>query len=241
MSRLHDEWKVDAHGPLEHLGDGVWTVAGEISMPLGHFPRRMTVVVLEGARLLVWSAIPMRDAAMAQLEALGDVAFLVVPGVAHRLDLRAWKRRYPGARVVCAPGAQEAVSQAVPVDATTNVFDDPTVDFQAVPGMEDKEAALWVRRAGGTTLVVNDIIANVQHPNGLGAEVMARLLGFGVKEPQMPWLGEKLFVKDPSDTAAALRAWAQEPQLTRIVVSHGDVIAAAPRETLTRIAADVAD
>ena len=93
MSRLHDEWKVDAHGPLEHLGDGVWTVAGEISMPLGHFPRRMTVVVLEGARLLVWSAIPMRDAALAQLEALGDVAFLVVPGVAHRLDLRAWKRR----------------------------------------------------------------------------------------------------------------------------------------------------
>lgn len=31
MSRLHDEWKVDAHGALEHLGDGVWTVAGEIS------------------------------------------------------------------------------------------------------------------------------------------------------------------------------------------------------------------
>ena len=55
------------------------------------------------------------------------------------------------------------------------------------------------------------------------------------------WLGEKLFVKDPAATAAALRAWAQEPQLTRIVVSHGDVITAAPRETLTRIAADVAD
>ena len=156
MSRLHDEWKVDAHGPLEHLGDGVWTVAGEISMPLGHFPRRMTVVVLEGARLLVWSAIPMRDAAMAQLEALGDVAFLVVPGVAHRLDWRPWKRRYPGARVVCAPGAQEAVSQAAPVDATTNVFDDPTVDFQAVPGMEGDAKAPMIASVARVTLSCSD-------------------------------------------------------------------------------------
>ena len=241
MSKLNDEWKVDPHGPLEPLADGVWTVAGEISMPLGHFPRRMTVVRLEGRRLAIWSAMCLDDAAMAQLDALGEVAFLIVPGVAHRLDLRPWNRRYPPAQIVCPPGARETVAEAVPPDASTDVLGDPSVAFQTVPGVDNKEAALLVRRADGTTLVVNDIIANVRHPDGLGAQVMARLMGFGVKEPQMPWLGEKMFVKDHAAIATALRDWATEPGLARIVVSHGDVITERPREVLEKIAADVGD
>jgi len=240
MSRLNDEWKVEKHGPLEMLGEGLHTVAGEIVMPLGHFPRRMTVLTLRGRRLAVWSAIALSEPQMAQLEALGSVDFLIVPGASHRLDLKAWKRRYPNAKVVCPPGAREAVAEAAPVDATTDVLDDPTVAFQTVPGVGDKEAALVIRRADGTSLVVNDIIANVHHPDGLGAKVMARLMGFGVKEPQMPWVGEKMFVKDHAALAAALRAWAAEPALVRIVVSHGDVITERPREVLEKIAADIA-
>lgn len=241
MSKLNDEWKVDPHGPLEPLAEGVWTVAGEITMPLGHFPRRMTVVRLESRRLAIWSAMCLDAAAMAQVDALGEVAFLIVPGVAHRLDLRPWHKRYPTAQIVCPPGAREAVAEAVPPDATTDVLGDATVAFQTVPGVDDKEAALVIRRADGTTLVVNDIIANVRHPDGLGAKVMARLMGFGVKEPQMPWLGEKMFVKDRAAVAGALRAWATEPGLARIVVSHGDVITEAPRQVLEKIAADVAN
>jgi hypothetical protein len=80
----------------------------------------------------------------------------------------------------------------------------------------------------------------VQHPHGLGAKVMARVLGFGVKEPEMPWFGEKMFVKDRNAVAAALRTWAAEPGLARIVVSHGDVITHEPRQVPERIAADIA-
>jgi len=241
MSRLNDEWKVEKHGPLEMLGEGLHSVAGEINMPLGHFPRRMTVLTLQGGRLAVWSAIPLREPEMAQLESMGSVAYLIVPGVAHRLDLKAWKHRYPAAKVVCPPGAQEAVAEAVPVDATVDVLDDPTVAFQTVPGVDGKEAALLIRRPDGTSLVVNDIIANVRHPDGLGAKVMARLMGFGVKQPQMPWVGEKMFVKDHAAVAGALRAWAAEPDLARIIVSHGDVITDRPREVLEKIAAEVGD
>ncbi|WP_077002638.1 hypothetical protein [Variovorax sp. KK3] len=241
MSKLNEEWKVEKHGPIDKLADGLYTVAGEIDMPLGHFPRRMTIVALQGGGLAVWSAIPLHEPEMEQLESMGPVQFLIVPGVGHRLDIKPWKQRYPAAKVVCPPGAREAVEQAVEVDATTDVLGDPTVAFMAVPGVEEKEAALVIRRADGTTLVVNDIIANVRHPDGLGAKVMARLMGFGVKEPQMPWVGEKMFVKDHAAVAAALRTWAAEPGLARIVVSHGDVITDQPHEVLEKIAADVAE
>ena len=59
MSKVNEEWKVGPHGPLERLDDGLLTVAGEIRMPLGNFPRRMTVIALDGGRSAIWSAIPL--------------------------------------------------------------------------------------------------------------------------------------------------------------------------------------
>lgn len=239
MSKFNDAWTVPAHGPLEQIDDGLLTVAGEIRMPLGRFPRRMTVAALSAGRTAIWSAMPLREAEMRRIEALGAPSFLIVPGVAHRLDLRAWKARYPQAKVVCPPGARDAVGEAVKVDAIGNALADPFVRLETVPGVGEREAALLVRRASRVTLVLNDILANVRHPNGLGAHIMARLFGFGVKRPQMPRVGRRLFVKDAKKLAAGLRHWAYEPGLKQIVVSHGDIIAERPREVLEAIAADL--
>ena len=57
----------------------------------------------------------------------------------------------------------------------------------------------------------------------------------------MPWVDEKMFVKDNVAIAAALRAWAAEPKLIRIIMSHGDIVEDRPREVLERIAAEVAN
>ena len=105
--------------------------------------------------------------------------------------------------------------------------------------MGGREAALWVTRAGRKTLVLNDILANVRHPHGLGAQVMARLFGFGVTRPRMPWMGRRMFVKDAPALAAAFRAWAAEPGLERVIPSHGDVIADDPKAVLERVATDL--
>ena len=44
MPKFHTEWTVFPHGPVEMIDDGILTVQREIRMPLGRFPRRMTVV-----------------------------------------------------------------------------------------------------------------------------------------------------------------------------------------------------
>lgn len=239
MSKINDEWKVGPHGQLEKLDDGLLTVAGEIQMPLGHFPRRMTVVGLTGRRTAIWSAIPLAEPEMLQIEALGAPSFLIVPGTRHRLDIKPWKLRYPQAKVLCAPGARDAVEQVLPVDSTADILDDASVRFEPVPGIAEKEASLIVRRKGGTTLVINDILANVRHPHGVGAHIMARVLGFGVDGPRMPLVGKWMFVKDRKALAVAFRRWANEPSMVRIVVSHGDIIADQPRKVLNQVAEDL--
>lgn len=239
MPKFNDEWKVGPHGQLEKLDEGLLTVEGEIRMPLGNFPRRMTVVGLTARRTAIWSVIPLAEPLMREIEALGDPSFLIVPGPGHRLDIRPWKARYPKAKVVCAPGARDSVQKAVKVDATSGIWGDPSVQLETVPGIEGKEVALLVRRESGTTLVVNDLLANVRHPHGIGAHIMARLFGFGVSHPQIPRVGKWMFVKDNKALATAFRRWADEPHLKRIVVSHGDVIANEPGQVLQRVAADL--
>jgi hypothetical protein len=236
MAKVLDSWTVLPHGPLTEITDGILTVQGDIVMPLGHFPRRMTVVRLAGKRTAIWSAIALGEAQMARIEDLGKPSFLIVPGIAHRMDIKIWKRRYPEARVITAPGARAAVEKVVPVDLVTDRLDDDAVHFETVPGTGQREAALRVRRKEGLTLIVNDIIAHVRHPHGLGAKIMARLMGFGVNGPQMPWVGARMFVDDRAALAAWMLSLASDETLTRIIVSHGDPISQNPQKVLAEVA-----
>jgi hypothetical protein len=208
-------------------------------MPLGNFPRRMTVVALSRGRVAVFSPIALQEPAMQRIEELGAVAFIIVPNGYHRLDAGPWKQRYPKARVLCPPGAKQRVAEAVDVDATADIMRDKAVSFVAVAGSGEAESALIVRRASGTTLIVNDIVANVRHPRGVGARIMARLFGFGLKRPQVPREVKWLFLKDKGALASQLREWAVEPDLCRIIVSHGDIIETNPVGVLFAVASSL--
>lgn len=240
MAKLNDEWLVQPHGALQQVADGIWTVEGSIVMPLGRFPRRMTIVRLANGELAVWSPVPLGESEMTRLEALGPVRFLIVPNAGHRLDLRAWLARYPGAAVVAPEGARKQVAEAAPVDETSGeALGDPSVALALVAGMKSDEFVLVVSRNDGTTLVLNDVLASVRHPKGIGAYIMARLFGFGVKRPQVSRLVRKRYVADSRAVAAQLRQWAELPDLRRVIVSHVDVLDRNPRASLLRAADDL--
>ena len=237
MPKIHETWTVLPHGPVTSIGAGLLTVDGDIPMPLGNFPRRMTAVRLSGGRALIWSAMALDENGMAAVEALGKPSFLVVPNPGHRLDAKIFKQRYPEIAVVTPPGAQSAVEEVVPVDSTDGDFGDPEVHFIIVDGTARKESALIVERPGHTTLITNDIIGHVTHPRGIGARIMARLFGYGVHRPQVPRTVRR-FITDRKALAAQLRQWAELPNLKRLIVSHGTPIAA-PAADLRRLAGEL--
>lgn len=238
MPKTHDHWTVLPHGPLQEIDDGIVTVAGDIPMPLGKFPRRMTAVRLSGGRSAIFSAIALPDDELARIEALGQPSVMIVPNPGHRLDAHSWKEMYPEIRVIAPPGALEAVSEVVPVDSTADDLNDPQVHFLVVPGTDEKESALIVRRKSGVTLICNDIIGHVRHPHGVGAQIMARLFDYGVSEPTVPRTARR-HIKDPAALAAQLRAWSQISDLKRVIVSHGEPIVDDPAEALERLAVEL--
>ena len=235
MSSPHKQWTVLPHGPLEEIDDGILTVTGEIGMPLGKLERRMTVVRLNGRRLVIYSAIALDPAGMARLESFGQPAFLIVPSDLHRLDARIYKDRYPAMKVVAPEGARTKVEEVVPVDTVNPDFADATVRFVTVPGVAGHEAALVVHRAGGTTLVLNDLVGNIHNASGPGGLIL-KAAGFAGDQPQIPRVVNLKIIEDKLPLRRQLEAWADIATLTRIIVSHGDPIVSQPQETLRRLA-----
>ncbi len=238
MPKIHDTWTVLPNGPLVEIDEGILTVAGDIPMPLGNFPRRMTVIRLWGGRTAIWSAIALQESDMQRIEVLGRPAVLIVPNPGHRLDAKIWKQRYPDIAVLTPPGARGPVSDVVEVDATEDILGDPDVSFIVVDGTAEGESALKVGRPSGVTLITNDIIGHVRKPHGLGANIMARLFGYGIHRPSVPRTVRR-FIKDPKALARQMREWAEFDGLKRIIVSHGEPITDDPAGTLRRLAGEL--
>ena len=235
MSQPFETWQVLPHGQLTEVDVNLLTVVGRIEMPLGEFPRRMSVVRLRDGRLVVYSAIALDDDEMAALESYGRPMFLVVPSALHRLDAKIWKDRYPWMQVVAPAGARAKIAEAVDVDTDQPRFEDPNVDFKTIAGSQDREAALVVRTPTGTTLVLNDIVGNIHDEHGLGGWLL-RLAGFAGDEAQIPRVVKMKLVEDEKALRAQLLGWSEIPTLNRILVSHGAPIEGDPRGVLKKLA-----
>jgi len=195
MSAPLETWKVLPHGALTAVDDNVWTVVGQIHMPVGDFQRRMTVARLCDGGLVVYSAIALNEDEVQRLENLGRMARLVVPGEDHRLDAKIWLQRYPTMHVAAPAGTRERALEVVPVESTDPDFGDPNIRWISVPGTREHEAASTVRGARGTTLIVNDLIADIRHEHGFTGW-MLRLMDFSGDEPNLPGVRRLAMVKD---------------------------------------------
>ena len=239
MTKTIQQWKVLPHGKLTEVDDNILTVTGKLHMPLTDLPRRMTVVRLSDARLVIFSAIALDDAAMRELESYGRPAILIVPNDHHRLDARAWKERYLSIQVVAPEGSRAKVEKMVHVDTSEPHFGDPNVQFVAVPGTRGHEAALVIRTPNGTTLVLNDLVGNIRDQSGFGGWLL-RVMGFAGDEPHIPKPVKLVLIEDKDALRIQLLAWAELESLKRILVSHGSTIDDHPRRALRDLANSLA-
>jgi hypothetical protein len=236
MPKSFEHWKVLPHGKLTPVDERILTVTGDLHMPLADIPRRMTIARLADQRLVVFSAIALDEDSMRELEAFGTPAFLIVPNDHHRLDAKAWKERYPAMQVVAPEGARKKVEEVVRVDTTDPRWGDPDVQFVTVPGTRGRESALVVRSAGGTTLVLNDVVGNIHGESGFGGWFLRRM-GFAGDEPHIPRPVKLMIVDDKAALRQQLLQWASIDTLKRILVSHGVPIEDQPQQTLRELAA----
>src|SRR5216683_3058229 len=199
-------WTVLPHGPLEKLEPNLWAVEGTIKMPAGELSRRMCIARLGDGRLFLMNGVPLREEAMREMEAFGKPAFLLVPNGYHRLDIAAYKQRYPQLRVLAGEGSRKRVEEKVPVEGSWNDAPrDPDVSVESL---------------GGTK--VGDALMNLPHKPGLGG-LLFRLLGSSGQARVTP-IARWFIVGDRAVFREHLLRLSGRPGLKRLVPCHGGIV-----------------
>jgi hypothetical protein len=235
MARGFREWKVLRHGPIERLAENLWRVSG--SLPGMSLRRTMTVVRLVTGRVVLHNAIALQEDAIKQVEAWGKLAYLVVPTGLHRLDAAAYKKRFPHLVVLAPKGSRKKIEQVVAVDAAYEDFpDDETVRFEPLHGINDVEGAMFVRSPDGVTIVLSDIVFNMDRKRDPLGLFFTTLLG-SAPGPRISRLAKWKLVKDAAALKADLLRFAATPNLTRVIVAHEKVAAGADAAAALQAAA----
>jgi hypothetical protein len=228
-------WTVLPHRPIRKLQDNLWAV--EADLPQGPLKRVMGIARLADGRLVLFNGVALDEAAMKEIEAWGEPAFVVAPNGYHRIDLGSYKVRYPKLRVLAAPAARAKVAQIAPVDGFLEQLpSDPAVKVEEIAGGKMGEVVATCRAAGSTALVFpGDTLMNVPAAAGVPGVVL-RVVGF-VGELRVPRLIKWIGVRDKGALKQHLEALAQTPGLSKIVTCHGPVVDQDAAGALLRAAA----
>jgi hypothetical protein len=227
-------WTVLPHRPLEKLQENLWTV--EADLPQGPLKRRMGIARLASGQLVFLNAIALDDLSMKQLEAWGDPAFAVAANGFHRIDIGAYKARYPKLRVLASSAARKRVQQIAAVDGWLELLPrDPAVQVEDVAGTRMGDAVCTARSASRTSLCFpGDVLMNAAPGRGFPG-LLVRLLGF-VGELRVPRLIRWIGVKDSQALKGHLLRLADTPGLQHLFTCHGPVLSVDPSGALRRAA-----
>lgn len=230
-------WTVERHGPIEQLEENLWTVTGDVPGIPG-LKRRMAIVRRSDGGLLFFNAVPVSDATLREVRALGRPEFLVVPQHLHMIDAHAFREKL-GVRVHAPRLGRARVEERVRVDGTFEELPaDPAVQVESVPGFRTGEGVAWVRSGGRVSLVVADVVLNVPDGPGVQGFVM-RMLGMTGATPRLPLPVKLRVVGDRGAVRRWMEGAARTPGLARIVVSHGRNVGEDAPAVLRGIAAGV--
>jgi hypothetical protein len=230
MASVFHTWTVLKHGPIEKLSENLWRVEG--SMPNPNIRRAMTIARMKDGRLVIHNAVALEDALMAEIEAFGTPAVIVVPNGFHRQDAKIYKDRYPALAVYAPKASMKKVSDVVPVTGDyADAPKDDTVQLRYLDGCKATEGVLEVKSSDGKTVTFTDVICNVPKRTGLFGFLLAP-----TGQPSVPRISRWMVLNDKKKFQKQIDE-ISSPDLRRVIVTHGDMIAERPAETLKTVAA----
>ncbi len=210
---------------LKAITANVWEAHDKLKMPGGVIlPLRMLVVRLGSGELLIWSAVRMDSALVAEINALGKVAFVFAPNLFHHLFVKDALSYFPDARLYGCPGFTEKRTDlpwAGVVSATENPWPDD-FDAFALEGCPKMNEIVLLHRSS-RSLFVCDLVFNIhQAENAMSTflfKYVSQALG-GLKASRLVgWLAV-------SDARAYARSVQRvlDADFDRVIVAHGEVV-----------------
>ena len=193
----------------------------------------MSVIRRSDGSLVFFNAIPLPDAALEQVKALGKPSQLLLPNQFHALDAAAFVERL-GVTAWAPDVAVPALAARVACRPISTFPSGPDLRLFTVEGFVTKELVLLAE----DTLFTADLVTNAPHGGGLMGLVM-RLVGFTGPAPKLPKPVRQRVQRDREAVKALLLELSALPGLTRLVPSHGTIIEGGVGAVLRQVAAEI--
>ena len=219
MAKPKRPWTVGKHLPLTQIDDNLWAV--EDVLPPGIL-RRMCIIKRSDGSLLFFHAVPVDDATLSQIRALGTPKYLVVGHDQHAVDTHAFQEKLGlqsyGPKKL-APALQKRFNLT---GALEDISADSSMEVIETPGSKKGETSIIVKSGGGSriSILTSDVLQN-NPPEKLN--FLFKLLGFGGGPKVVP-LFRLLFTSDKAALKKEILRWASLPGFKRLVPFHGDIV-----------------
>ena len=197
---------------------------------------RMAAVRLPGARLLLYSPVPLTTRLRQELEQLGEISFIVSPNKIHNLTLAEYRAAFPGAKLFVPPGLPErlpdlsfdGVLSGEPVAAWS-----PDLRYVLTGGNVFFAEALFFHEAS-RTLLVGDFVERIG-PSVASrfARGVARIFGVGSQPMASPEF--RYYTTDADAFRQSIAELLQWP-IERIFLCHGQLVESRGREVVAQVA-----
>ena len=219
MAKPKRPWTVGKHLPLTQIDDNLWAI--EDVLPPGIL-RRMCIIKRGDGSLLFFHAVPVDDATLAQIRALGAPKYLVVGHEQHAVDTHAFQEKLGLQSYGPKKLATALLKRFNLTGSLEDIPTDSSMEIIETPGSKKDETTIIVKSGGGArvSILTSDVLQN-NPPEKLN--FLFKLLGFGGGPKVVP-LYRLLFTSDKAALKQALLKWADMPGLKRLVPFHGSVV-----------------
>ncbi len=206
---------------LTPFADGVWLHKHVMRMAPGtSLPCQTTLLRSAPGELVCVSPGPFSAADVEAISALGTVTWLVAPNLFHHLHLRPAQEALTGSRIA-APAGLTQKRKNLTIDSELATVDlGPDIQAFAIEGEPGiQEFALYHRPS--KTLVVTDLIFNLQKPAGFLSPLMFGLMGTYNRLAASRLV--KFMVKDDAAFRASVRRLL-DLEIDGLIMAHGTPI-----------------
>jgi hypothetical protein len=207
--------------------DAIWATERPVWFGGVRLRSRTTVVRLAGGALWVHSPCPPTDDVCAELDALGEVRWIVVPNRYHHLQTPATAARYPNALVVGPKSVQSRNPQVhltMPTDDPAYLRATPELTAIQLAGVPFLDETVFFHAASGS-LIAADLLISACARDHWTWRTAARIWGRYGKVRTPPDV--RMHTRASAAVAESIAQMRALP-LQRILVAHADPITDRP-------------
>ncbi len=193
---------------MRRIDDDIWVVERPFKLFGAEFGNRMTVIRMADGKLLLHSPVILDPQLRAEVEALGQVAYLLTPNAFHGLHVGQWSATFPHAQIFEARD-----------DRTSSSFL-PALELKSVKGMSKLNEVVCYHPAS-RTLILTDLCFNIGEGVSAWTQFFFSLNGaynrFGPSRMMRGMIDDQQRLRE---SITDILSWPFE----RVIVSHGEVI-----------------